>query len=166
VRLDAHPNHAPYFHPARQARMQSGTAAVGWAGEVHPLVLRAFDVRGPAAAVVIDMAALLEVAPKAPIQFEDLVSVPVSTRDLALIVDATVAAASLPEIARRVAPLVRDAFVFDRYEGDQVPEGRVSLALRLSVADPGRTLTDEEIDAQVRAVVDALRDELGAELRA
>jgi phenylalanyl-tRNA synthetase beta chain len=55
--------------------------------------------------------------------------------------------------------------VFDRYAGDQVAEGRVSLAVRLGIVDPGRTLTDEEIDAAVAAVVAALRDRLGAELR-
>ena len=54
------------------------------------------------------------------------------------------------------APLVRDVSVFDRYAGEQVDEGHVSLALRLEIADPGRTLTDEEIDAAVARARDAL----------
>ncbi len=56
--------------------------------------------------------------------------------------------------------------MFDRYAGAPVPDGKVSLALRLSIADPGRTLTDDEIEGAVDAVVRALRERFGAELRA
>ncbi len=76
---------APYGHPARQAVLRAGEADVGWAGEVHPLVLREFDVRGPAAALLLDLPALLAARSAAP-QFADLLSVPVSTRDLAVVV--------------------------------------------------------------------------------
>jgi phenylalanyl-tRNA synthetase beta chain len=166
VRLQAHPNAAPYFHPARQARLQSGDDVIGWAGEVHPLVLDEFGVRGPGAAVVLDLAALQAASPGESVHFEDLVTVPVSRRDLALVVSDEVPAARLPEVASAAAKLVRDAYVFDRYAGDQVPEGKVSLALRLTIADPGKTLNEDEIDAQVQAVAAALETELGATLRA
>lgn len=166
VDLRPEPNGAPYFHPVRQTRFVAGEATVGWAAEVHPRVLDEFDVEGPAAAVVIDMAALLAAAPDSPAQYEDLVTVPTSRRDLAVVVGDDVPALRLVDVAREAgAPLVRDVEVFDRYVGDQVGEGAVSLALRLSLADPGRTLTDEEIAATVAEVVDALRA-LGAELRA
>jgi phenylalanyl-tRNA synthetase beta chain len=137
---------------------------VGWAAEVHPLVLRGFDVAGPAAAVVLDLEALLA-ARGVPAQYEDLLTVPVSTRDLALVVAETVPAADLVAAAREAgAPLVRDVRVFDRYAGEQVDAGHVSLALRLSLADPGRTLTDDEIEAAVARVRDALAAH-GARLR-
>jgi len=165
VKLQAHANEAPYFHPARQARMQSGEEIIGWAGEVHPRVLDAFGVRGPASCVILDLAALAAAEPTEAVAFEDLVTVPVSTRDLALVVDESVPAARLPEVAKDAARLVRDAYVFDRYAGDQVADGKVSLALRMTIADPGQTLTDEDIDAQVSAVAAALEDVLGATLR-
>jgi phenylalanyl-tRNA synthetase beta chain len=133
---------------------------------VHPLTLRAFDVKGPVAALSVDLAALLAAAPAGPRAYEDLVSVPVSTRDLAMVLGEDRTAAEVLGVVREAgAPLVREARVFDRYAGDQVAEGRVSLAVRLGIVDPGRTLTDEEIDAAVAAVVAALRDRLGAELR-
>ena len=164
VAVETRPNAARYFHPVRQARLVSGEAAIGWAAEMHPLVLRSFEVDGPVAAVVLDLEALLAARPGAP-QYEDLLTVPVSTRDLALVVAEGVAAADLVEAARAAgAPLVRDVRVFDRYAGEQVEEGHVSLALRLSLADPGRTLTDDEIDAAVARVRDALA-ERGARLR-
>ena len=61
---------------------------------------------------------------------------------------------------------MRDARVFDRYAGEQIGAHRVSLAIRLVIADPTRTLTDEEIADAVAAVRTALADEHGAELRA
>ncbi len=156
VRPRVEPNAAPYFHPVRQARLVAGEGPVGWAAEVHPLVLRAFDVTGPVAAVVLDLAALLAAAPPPP-TYEDLLTVPVSTRDLALVVPEDVPAAGLLDAARAAGgPLVRDVTVFDRYAGEQVEEGHVSLALRLHLADPGRTLTDAEIEDAVTRVRDAL----------
>lgn len=168
VPLEPHDNAAPYFHPVRQARMAvrgRPDATIAWAAEVHPLVLRAFDVDGPVAAVVLDMDALLAAAPADPPRFEDLLTVPVSTRDLAVVVPEGVRAADLVGAALHAgAPLVRDAHVFDRYAGAQVGEGMVSLALRLQLADPGRTLTDDDIDAAVAGVRAAL-EEHGARLR-
>ena len=80
------PNDAPYFHPVRQARLTAGPAVLAWAGEVHPLVLRAFDVAPPVAALVLDLDALLAARPATPPTYEDLLTVPVSRRDLAVVV--------------------------------------------------------------------------------
>ena len=166
VVAEPQPNSAPYFHPVRQARLVAGEAVVGWVGEVHPLVLRAFDVTPPVAAVVLDLDALLEAAPSEPRAYEDLLTVPVSTRDLAVVVPEGTRAADLVAAAREAgAPLARSVRVFDRYVGEQVGEGAVSLALRIELADPGRTLTDEEIEAAVARVREALEAE-GGRLRA
>ncbi len=166
VRPEIEPNQAPYFHPVRQARLVARDRIVGWAGEVHPVVMRSFDVSGPSAVVVIDLEALGASAPTGVPQFEDLLSVPASTRDLALIVGDDVSAATLVATARRAGgTLVRDARVFDRYVGEQIGAHRVSLAIRLVIADPSRTLTDEEINDVVTAVRTALAEQHGAELR-
>lgn len=76
-----------------------------------------------------------------------------------------VAAADLVSAARAAGGhLLREVHVFDRYAGEQVGAGHVSLALRLTLADPGRTLTDDEIEAAVARVREALA-ERGARLR-
>jgi phenylalanyl-tRNA synthetase beta chain len=166
VRVDVAPAGAPYGHPARQAEIRAGGAKIGWVGEIHPAVLRNFDVKGPAAVVGLDLHALLDAVPAERPAFEDLLSVPASTRDLAVIVADTVTAADVLAAARVAGgALVRGARLFDRYAGDPVPAGKVSLAIRLTIADPGRTLTDEEIEAPVAAVIDALKARFGAELR-
>jgi phenylalanyl-tRNA synthetase beta chain len=64
------------------------------------------------------------------------------------------------------APELASAEVFDVYRGEQVGEGRVSLALRLTFQAPDRTLTDEEVGGRRAAIVAALDDELGATIRA
>ncbi len=165
VALVAEPNAANYFSPGRQARMISGEHTVGWAGEVHPLVLREFDVKGPTAAVVLDLEALAAAAAGPPAAYADLPTVPVSTRDLALIVSDGVPAADILATARAADTLVRDAAVFDLYAGEQVPDGKVSLAVRLVIADLERTLTDEEIDGALAAAVEQVTAAHGAELR-
>jgi phenylalanyl-tRNA synthetase beta chain len=168
VGVSVHPeaNDAPYFHPARQARMRSGQEIMGWVGEMHPLVLRNFDVRGPVVAVVIPLDALLAAAVTGARLYQPILNVPVSTRDIAVVVADTVTSEQVLGVARRAGgALVRVARIFDRYVGARIGAGRVSLALRLEIADPERTLTDAEIEAPVAAVVAALVGELGAELR-
>ena len=156
----------PWLHPVRQARLTAGGIVVGVAGEVHPAVLKAFDVKGPVVAVTLRIPALTQVGPEEPRRYVDLISVPVSARDLAVLVPETVTAAHVLDVAREAGgDLLQRAEVFDHYAGDQVPEGQVSLAIRLTIAEPGRTLTDEEIDGVTERAVAALRDQVGAELR-
>lgn len=166
VRVSAAPATNAYGHPTRQAELRAADVRVGWVGEIHPSVLKAFEVRGPVAAFGLDLQALIDAAPAERPAFEDLLTVPASTRDLALVVSDEVRSADLLAAAREAGgALVRDASLFDRYAGDPVPAGKVSLAIRLTIADPGRTLTDEEIETPVAAVVDALRARFDAELR-
>jgi phenylalanyl-tRNA synthetase beta chain len=166
VAVEVAPASATYGHPVRQGELHTAGAKIGWVGEIHPAVLRNFDVRGPVAVMGLDLQSLLDATPAERPVFEDLLSVPASTRDLALIVEDTVRASDLIAAARAAGGvLVRDVRLFDRYVGDPVPEGKVSLALRLTIADPGRTLTDDEIEAAISAVVEALKNGLRAELR-
>ena len=83
-----------------------------------------------------------------------------------MVVDAAVPAADVVAVARRAGgKLTRDVHVFDVYEGDQVPQGKRSLALRVSMRSPERTLGDKDI-AGVRAkILKALEREFGAALR-
>jgi phenylalanyl-tRNA synthetase beta chain len=84
-----------------------------------------------------------------------------------LVVSDEVSAATLVATARRAGgALVRDAWVFDRYVDAKIGVHRVSLAIRMVIADPTRTLTDDEIGEVVDAVRGALADQHGVDLRA
>jgi phenylalanyl-tRNA synthetase beta chain len=88
---------------------------------------------------------------------------PAIVRDLSIVVDNVLPAATVRGTIRAAAP---DTLVgvteFDRYRGAGVPEGRVSLSLRLTFRSPDRTLTDAEVDAAMAGIVEALASSHGA----
>jgi phenylalanyl-tRNA synthetase beta chain len=85
---------------------------------------------------------------------------------VAVVVDEGLEAGSIVAAAREAGGAeLRDAHVFDVYRGDQVPEGRKSVAVHLVFQASDRTLTDEEADAARARVVEALRSRFAAELR-
>ncbi len=161
------PADEPFLHPGRSAAIRDGEGRfVGWMGEVHPLVLQAYDLRGPAVAAELDVEALLAACPESA-TFRDLLAYPVVEQDLALVIDTSVPAATVIEVLRKAGgDLLEDVAVFDVYEGSQVGEGKKSLALRLSFRAADRTLSEAEVNTLRERMVEKVRGELGAELRA
>jgi phenylalanyl-tRNA synthetase beta chain len=91
---------------------------------------------------------------------------PSSSRDLSIVVDATLPATAVRGTIRRAAPpTLVSVEEFDRYQGKGVADGRCSLSLRLVFRAPDRTLTDAEVQAAVDTIVAALAREHGAQLR-
>jgi phenylalanyl-tRNA synthetase beta chain len=91
---------------------------------------------------------------------------PSIVRDVSVLVDEALPAAAVRGTIRAAAPQTLASIVeFDRYQGKGIPEGRVSLSLRLTFQDPERTLTDDEAQAATERIVNALRERHGAERR-
>jgi phenylalanyl-tRNA synthetase beta chain len=156
--------HAPW-HPGRCAALRIGGVLVGHAGQLHPRVAAAFGV--PAATVVaeLDLDLLLAGRGAENVRVPVISTFPPVTRDVALVVEDTVGAAAVEQALRVGAgELVESLRLFDRYTGGQVGAGKVSLAYRLVLRAPDRTLTDEEANAVRDAAVTAARG-LGAVLR-
>jgi len=165
--LDYEPAREPFLHPGRSAVVRTGDGRpAGWLGEVHPLVLQEYDLRGPAVAAELDVSVLLD-ASSGIGAFKDLLAYPVVEQDLALVVDKSVPAAAVVACLRRTGgELLEDVAVFDLYEGSQVPAGKKSLALRLSFRAADRTLSDAEVNELREFMVRRIGEELGAGLRA
>ncbi len=146
----------PFLHPGKAAR-----TVEGWLGELHPALLD-----GVWGAFELDLDALAEAAPEV-VAFEEVSPYPEVRQDLAFIVEEDVPASELLAAIREAAgELLRELEVFDEYRGEQIGEGKRSLAFRLAFGSPERTLTDEDV-APVRAsIVDALATRFGAVLRA
>ena len=158
----------PFLHPGRSARILAGAEQepVGWIGELHPLVARAYDLADAAAAFEVDLGRLVRHADAVP-TYRDLTTFPALRQDLAVAVSDDVPADAVLALVRRAGgDLLADARVFDVYRGAQVGEGRTSLALALQFRAPDRTLSDEDVAPLRDRIVAALRDELGGELRA
>ncbi len=154
----------PFLHPGRAARVLAGGADAGWIGELHPLVCREWDLES-AAGFEVGLAALVGVATAGEETFEDTTAFPAVFQDLAVVVPVEVPAAQVRDaVLAAGGELLRAASVFDLYAGEQLGEGRKSLALRLEFRAVDRTLTDEEVAAQ-RDSIAARLAEIGGSLR-
>ncbi len=141
------------WHPGRCAELRVGEAVLGHAGELHPEVCRAYGVPARTAVAEIDLGLLIEHAPavQRAASFSDF---PLAKEDVALVVDADVAAADVEAALREGAgELLESIRLFDLYTGEQVGEGRKSLAFALRFRAPDRTLTEEETGAARDAAV-------------
>jgi len=155
----------PFLHPGRTAMIATADGSLGWFGEVHPAVASSWEIEQPIAALAINIGRAAAIAPSQAI-FNDLTSFPPLREDLAVIVPADVSAASVVAcIIAAGSPLVSRAEVFDVYSGEQVGEGRVSLALHVDFAAADRTLSDEDVAPLREKIVAALKAEVGGELR-
>jgi len=156
----------PFLHPGKSAYVVVDGKRAGFIGEVHPLVLEAFDIDKPVVAFELLEDAVIASSAGIVI-FEDLLTFPASFQDIAVVVDEKTTAEEVITVVREAgAPLLRDARVFDTYTGDQVGEGKKSIALSLEFRSPERTLTDEDVDWARGAIVKALGEKLAATLRA
>jgi phenylalanyl-tRNA synthetase beta chain len=153
------------WHPGRCAVIKVGERVLGHAGELHPKVCKAFGLPARSAAAEIDLDALLEhaTAPRGP-RFS---SYPVAKEDVALVVDATVAAAAVEAALREGAgELLESIHLFDVFTGEQVGEGKKSLAFALRFRAPDRTLKEGEAAAARDAAVALAAERTGAVQRA
>jgi phenylalanyl-tRNA synthetase beta chain len=165
VKIEVTPGEEPFLHPGRSARLLVGGQDCGWLGEIHPLVCREWDLDS-AAGFEIDLAPLVAASPVGEESYEDVISYPEVHQDIAVVVDESVPAAEVrAEVLEGGGELLRSAEVFDLYRGEQVGEGRKSLALRLSFRADDRTLTDEEV-AERRAAIASAVTRIGGSLRA
>jgi phenylalanyl-tRNA synthetase beta chain len=154
-----------FLQPGRAATVVTGEGEMGWFGEVHPAVCARWGLEAPVAALALDLGALAAAAP-GPVRFEPFASVPPVREDLAVILPATVPAGRLVSCIREAGgELVSDVEIFDVYAGDQVGEGKVSLAVHVEFRDPERTLTDEDVAPVRERIVAVVQEELGGELR-
>ena len=136
---------AQLFHPGRCAAVVMDGRQLGYVGELHPSVTAAAKLDGRYVAFEVDVEPLLAAAriPRA----QPLPRFPAVERDLAVVVEETVAAgAILASIKESAGDLLEVARAFDEYRGAQVPDGYKSIAFTLTFRSPERTLTDAEVD--------------------
>lgn len=156
-----------FYHPGRSGVVRQGPKTVlATFGEVHPRVAAKLDLAGPAVAFEVFLDAVPE--PKrrkksAP----ELSAFQPLRRDFAFLVDAGVTAEAVLRAARGAErALIADVSLFDRYAGEKLPEGKVSLAIEVTLQPREATLTDAEIEAVAAKIVAAVAKATGATLRA
>jgi phenylalanyl-tRNA synthetase beta chain len=164
VELGFAPTDEPFVYPGRAARIRVGQSEAGWLGELHPLVCREWDLDS-AVGFEVGLTELVMAASAGEETFEDLTTFPAILQDLAVVVPTDVSAAQVRDaVLAGGGELLRSAEVFDHYEGEQLGEGRKSLALRLEFRASDRTLTDEEVAGKRDSIASKLA-EVGGALR-
>ncbi len=159
------PAHAPWLVAGRAGTIAVDDTVVGYVGLLSPAIAEGHDVpRGEDIYVAeIDLDTLQALAGEHPLRVEPLPRFPSIVRDVSILVDETLPAETVRGTIRSVAPatLVR-VREFDRYQGKGIPDGKVSLSLRLTFQSPERTLTDAEVQSAMDAIVSGLGERHGA----
>ncbi|MEO6222851.1 MAG: hypothetical protein ABIP90_06345, partial [Vicinamibacterales bacterium] len=157
----------PWLVPGRAAALIADDQRIGVAGQLRPDLA---SLRGLPAGVAVfggevDLGAF-RTADAMPRRVTALPRQPAVVRDLSILIDAGLPAASVRGTIRANAPATLVQVVeFDRYEGKGVPDGHVGLSIRLTFRDRDRTLTDAEVQHAVETIVSALSNTHGATLR-
>ncbi|MCU9614150.1 phenylalanine--tRNA ligase subunit beta [Caldibacillus lycopersici] len=152
------------MHPGQTANILLNDQVVGYVGKIHPSVEKQYDVKNVYVFELMLDELLHTNVP--PLAYTMIPRFPSMTRDIALIVENGTTAGELEEIIRTAGgKLLKEAKVFDVYEGDKVEAGKKSVAFTLTYFDPSRTLTDEEVGKAHEKILTALKDRARAELR-
>ncbi|MFC2034710.1 phenylalanine--tRNA ligase subunit beta [Chloroflexota bacterium] len=151
------------LHSTKQAAIVVTGNRLGIVGELHPKVLQNFEIDGAAYLFEIDLVALLPFT-LGHKMFEPILRFPAIVRDMALVVAAEIAHQKVLDIIRSFS-LVRRVAIFDVYSGEQVSQGKKSLAYRITFQSPTHTLTDNEVNEVQQQILDKLSRDLGATLR-
>ncbi len=157
-----------WWHPGRHGRICLGPKKVlGVFGELHPRVLQAMDIKGPAMAFTIwpDEVPLPRKsgATRAALELRDLQAV---ERDFAFVVDAAVEALTLVNAAAGAdKALIEDVRVFDEFIGGSVGEGKKSLAITVRLQPTDKTLKEKDIEAVSAKIVEKVAKATGGTLR-
>lgn len=154
----------PTFHCGRCADISIGGKNIGVIGEIAPAVLENYGIGTRAYVATLDIADIFD-ARIVEKKFKPTPKFPASTRDLAIICDDELPAASLEKAIRTGAgKLLEKVELFDVYKGSSIAEGKKSVAYTMTLRAADRTLTVEECDRAVNKVLKEL-SAIGAELR-
>jgi phenylalanyl-tRNA synthetase beta chain len=163
LEINYQPSAQAALHPGQTAEIQLNGKKIGIIGALHPLLLQALDLKEQTYLFDIDLS-LLPVEELKPAR--EISRFPEIRRDLAILVDQTIPAAVIQDtIEGSAGDWLKECFIFDVYQGQGIRPGLKSVALGMILQHPTRTLVDEEVVVLTDRVVQALKGQLGAELR-
>ncbi|WP_449537195.1 phenylalanine--tRNA ligase subunit beta [Ferdinandcohnia sp. Marseille-Q9671] len=152
------------MHPGRTASVLLDNKEIGFIGQIHPNVQKEYDLT-ETFVFELSLKDILE-ADVEEIRYEAIPRFPSMSRDIALVVDKSVAAGDMKQVIIEAGgKLLRDVTIFDLYEGERMEEGKKSVAYSIKYFDPERTLTEEEVTKAHEKVLTAVAEKFDATLR-
>lgn len=161
------PENHPIFHSGRCSRILVDEPPVflGIMGEIHPDVREAYEFKTRVYLFEIDFETLRGLVSELK-TYSPLPKYPAVKRDIAIVVPKNVSAQRVKEvIIFSGGDILEGIHLFDVYQQQPIPPGYRSLAYTLIFRSPEKTLTDQEVDAQQKQIIEALSQQLGAEIR-
>ena len=148
----------PFLHPGRQANIVKGKLQIGFIGQVHPEAVENFNMKGDCYVAVLDMATVTMLS-NFDVKYVGIAKFPGSTRDLALVCDKSVLAGDVEKVLKKCGgALLESVTLFDVYEGEQLGEGKKSLAYSLMFRAKDRTLADAEVNEIIDKILKVLAE--------
>ncbi|MCT4613067.1 MAG: phenylalanine--tRNA ligase subunit beta [Clostridia bacterium] len=154
-----------YMHPGRTAAIISRNQEIGHIGEVHPLVLDNYDIKEKVYYAELNLDKLIDFKVK-KFKLKPLPKYPAMNRDLAFLVKDEILVGDIEKIIRRNNPgFMEEYSLFDIYKGEQIEEGKKSVAYNFVFRSADRTLTDEEVNKAMDKIITELKANVNAEMR-
>ena len=157
-----------YYHPGRSGALRLGKNVIAYFGELHPLVLKKFGIKQRVVAfeVILDNIPLPRASNDKARKKLELSAFQPLDKDMAFIVDKAVKAADVIAAAKNADRAhITDVRIFDVYEGENLPEGKKSLALAMTFQPVENTFSDTDIEVLMKKVEQAVKSKFNAELR-
>lgn len=152
------------MHPGRGALLEINNRTIGFIGQLHPLLQKEMDLK-PTYLFDINFETVLNIFDHT-LKYTPIPKYPSIARDVAFILNREVFAGDVKATIEEVGfPLVKRVNVFDVYEGENVEEGKKSIAYHLLYQHPEKTLKDEEVEASFNKVIESVKQKYNAQVR-
>ena len=154
--FDIQPSTESYYHPGVSAHYTINGVTIANYGELHPQVVKNFDLPGRVYMFEIDLEAVLSITVSA-FRYKSFSKFPGTSRDLAIVAPVSVASGEIIDLIKENGgDYLESVSIFDVYEGEHIEAGYRSLAYNLQFRSMEGTLNDEDIDGAIQAIIDAL----------
>ena len=156
TQYDIQPSSESYYHPGVSAHYTVNGVTVANYGELHPQVVKNFDLSGKVYMFEIDLEAVLSITVP-PFRYQSFSKFPGTSRDLAIVAPVSVTSGDIVALIKEHGgEYLESVSIFDVYEGEHIEAGYRSLAYNLQFRSMDGTLNDEDIDGAIQAIIDAL----------
>jgi phenylalanyl-tRNA synthetase beta chain len=147
-------------------KIQMGNDTLVTGGLVKPHVLSQFDLDKPVCYASVSVKVFMEAVKRTKFKYKEVSKFPIIKRDLSLLMDHSVGFDSIKNtVLQTDKQLIKDVTVFDVYVGKNLPEGKKSYAISLTITDENKTMRDEEVEKLMDKVIKNLGEKAGAVLR-
>ncbi|KXA17169.1 phenylalanine--tRNA ligase, beta subunit [Fusobacterium equinum] len=153
------------FHPGRSADIQIGRECIGTFGEVHPDIAEAMEIKKERVYLAELNITTMKKYSKKKLGYDRVSKYPAVLRDLAIVLDQDVLVGEMVKMIQKKHSLIEHIDIFDVYYGENLGEGKKSIAISIIFRDKKKTLSDTEIEENIQSILKLIREKYQGEIR-